>query len=164
MTGLDLGILVVTLISTLVGVVRGFIRETLSLVSWIAALWVALAYAEPASHWLITYLESPALRIAVAFAGLFVVTLLLLTAVSYLIHRALVVKGIQGTDRVLGGMFGVLRALVIVTGFLLVAGLTALPQERWWRESLLVPHFDPLVRLMRDLLPTELAKELQPRG
>ena len=163
MTGLDFVIIAVVLLSAAVGVVRGFIRETFSLVSWILALWVAFSYAEAASGLFADYISQPPLRIGAAFGALFVAALLLLTVISFLLHRLLAVEGIRGTDRVLGGLFGVLRALVLLAGLMLLARLANLPQEPWWQQSVLVDHFKPLVVLLYDLLPADIAQHLQER-
>lgn len=161
MNGVDLAILTVTLLSALIGVYRGFIRETLSLIAWILAFWVAFSYAEPASTRFAPYIESPQLQVVAAFAALFIVTLLVLSAVSYLLYRLLLVSGIAGTDRILGGMFGIVRAVVLVAVVVLLARLTTYPQETWWQQSLLIKQMDPVVLFFHDLLPPDIAKHLE---
>lgn len=157
----DWVILAVTLLSAAVGFYRGFIRETLSLISWILAFWAAFSFSERASAYFIPYIDSPQLRVVAAFATLFVVTLLLLSAVSYLLYRLLLVSGIAGTDRILGGLFGIVRAVVLVSVLLLLARLTAYPQEAWWQQSLLIRQLNPVVAFFYDLLPPDIAKHLE---
>lgn len=156
MNWFDLAILGVILVFAVIGIVRGFIKEVLSLASWILSFWVAFTFAEPTSYLFEPYIDAPLLRLVSAFAALFVVTLLLLTIISYLLHKLLSVKGIKGTDRVLGGMFGAVKGLVIVAALMLFAQETVLPQEVWWRSSALAGHFQPLVLVLRDLLPIEM--------
>ena len=143
-----------------IGLVRGFIKEVLSLVSWILAFWLAFTFAEPLSYILEPYIDAPLLRVVATFAGLFVCTLLLLTIISFLLAKLLTVKSIKGTDRVLGGMFGALKGLVIIAALMLVAQETVLPQEKWWQTSLLAVQVQPLVLVLKDLLPEDLAGEL----
>jgi membrane protein required for colicin V production len=157
----DWTIAAITLLSAVVGFYRGFIRETLSLISWILAFWAAFSFAHYASAYLVAYIASPQLRIVAAFAILFVVTLLLLSAISYLLYRLLLVSGIKGTDRVLGGLFGVVRAVVLVSVILLLGRLTAYPQETWWRQSLLIRQLNPVVVFFYGLLPPDIAKHLE---
>lgn len=154
-------ILGVTLLSAAVGFYRGFIRETLSLISWILAFWAAFSFAERFSVYFVSYIESPQLRVVAAFAALFVVTLLLLSVISYLLYRLLLVGGIAGTDRILGGLFGIVRAVVLVSVILLLARLTAYPQETWWQQSLLIRQLNPVVAFFYDLLPPDIAKHLE---
>ena len=104
MNWFDLAIIGVVLIFAIIGIVRGFIKEVLSLTSWILAFWVAFTFAEPTSDLFGPYIDAPILRIVSAFAALFVCSLLLLTIISYLLHKLLSVSGIKGTDRALGGL------------------------------------------------------------
>lgn len=157
----DWAILAVTLLSALVGFYRGFIRETLSLISWILAFWAAFSFAEPASVWFTGYIETPQLRLVAAFAAIFVLTLLLLSVLSYVLCRLLLVSGIAGTDRLLGGLFGIARAVVLLAVLLLLARIPGYPQEAWWKQSLLIPHLSPVVAFFHDLLPPDIAKHLE---
>lgn len=160
LNGFDYAILGVIALSALFGVVRGFVREVFSLVSWILAFWIAFNYAPMISVYFERYLSTPALRVTAAFAALFVGALIVLTVISVLIYKLISKAKVSGMDRMLGGLFGICRAVVIVAGFMLVAGVTALPQEPWWRESMLSKHFAPLVLLLRDLLPAAIAEHL----
>jgi membrane protein required for colicin V production len=157
----DWAILAVTLISALVGFYRGFIRETLSLISWIVAFWAAFSFASQASVYFASYIASPQLRVVAAFAAIFVTSLLLLSALSYLVYRLLLASGVAGTDRILGGLFGIARAVVLVSVVLLLARLTAYPQEQWWRQSLLIRQLNPVVVFFYQLLPPDIAKHLE---
>jgi membrane protein required for colicin V production len=96
-----------------------------------------------------------------AFAAIFVSVLLLLSLLSYLLCRLLLVSGIAGTDRILGGLFGIVRAVVLVAVVLLLARIPGYPQEAWWKQSLLIPHLNPVVVFFQDLLPPDIAKHLE---
>jgi len=157
MNWFDLAIIGVVLIFAIIGLVRGFIKEVLSLVSWILSFWLAFTFSEPASYAFDPYIDAPVLRVVATFAALFVCSLLLLTIISFLIHKLLSVSGIKGTDRVLGGVFGGLKGLLIVAALMLFAQETVLPQETWWQSSRLAVHFQPLVLMIKDLLPADLS-------
>ena len=156
MNGFDLAILGVVLVFSIIGIVRGFIKEVLSLTSWILAFWVSFTFAETASYLFEPYIDAPLLRLVSAFAALFVCTLLLLTIISFMLHKLLAVSGIKGTDRALGGIFGALKGLVIIAALMMFAQETVLPQEQWWRSSVLAGYFEPLVFVVRDLIPIEI--------
>jgi membrane protein required for colicin V production len=160
LNGFDYVILGVIALSALIGVVRGFVREVFSLISWILAFWLAFTYASAASVYFETYLDASTLRIAAAFTILFVGSLIVLTITSFLIYRLLSISGVSGSDRMLGAVFGLCRAAAIVAGFMLVAGVTPLPEEPWWRESMLMKYFQPLTLLLRDLLPSAVSEQL----
>ena len=161
MNWFDLSIIGVVVVFAVVGVVRGFIKEILSLTSWVLAFWAAFTFADPISAVFEPYIDTPVLRIIASFAALFISTLLLLTIISYFIHKLLSVSGIKGTDRVLGGMFGALKGLVIISALMLFAHETVLPQEDWWRASLLAEYFQPLVSVVKELLPVGVSKGLK---
>ena len=160
MTVLDLIILLIVAVSVLIGIFRGFIRESLSLISWVVAFAVAFLLAESASRYFEPYIGAPVIRVVAAFATLFVVTLLIASVASYLLYRMFAATRIASTDRTLGGMFGLARAAIFIAVFVLLADITPLPKNVWWSQSILVGFFDPLVAILRDLLPEDIARQL----
>lgn len=161
MNWLDFTIIGVVLLFAVIGIVRGFIKEVLSLASWVLAFWLAFTFADPISAMFEPYIDTPVLRIIASFAALFISSLLLLTVISLLIHKLLSVSGIKGTDRALGGLFGALKGLVIIGALVLFAHETVLPQEEWWRSSLLAERFQPVALLIKDLLPVDVTRGLK---
>ncbi len=145
MNWLDIAILTIIALSALISVIRGFVREVLSLLVWIAAFWIGIRFSPQVAVYLEGYIASPTLQIGVAFTVLFVVTLLVGALVNYLAGQLVGRTGLTGTDRLIGIIFGVARGVVVVAVLLLAAGLTALPREPWWQESTLIPHIKPLV-------------------
>jgi membrane protein required for colicin V production len=69
--------------------------------------------------------------------------------------------GLSGTDRVLGVAFGVARGVVLIGVTVLLAGLTVLPEDPWWRESQLIGHFERLALWMRSFLPVDVAANIR---
>jgi len=160
MTGADIVILVIIGISALLSLVRGFIKEALSLVTWVAAFWVSLAFTDRAADLLANWVSLPSARAALAFAGLFVTVLLLGGLVNYLIGQLVRKTGLSGTDRMLGMVFGVVRGAMVVAVLVLLAGLTAVPQDPWWQDSSLLPHFERIALWLRDFLPPDVAADV----
>lgn len=145
MNWLDLVFLGIIAVSVVISLVRGFVREVISVLVWVGAVWVSLRYAQPLSGYLTDYLASPTLRLIVAFVVLFVLTLIVGAVISYFAGVLVGRTGLTGTDRALGMVFGGLRGALIVALLVLGAGLTAIPQEHWWRDSLLATRFTPWV-------------------
>ena len=145
MNWLDYAILSIIALSALISLIRGFVREVLSLVVWIAAFWIGIRFAPRLAVHLEDYIASPTLQVGIAFAVLFVVTLLIGAMINYLAGQLVGRTGLTGTDRLIGVIFGVARGGVVVAILMLAAGLTALPREPWWQDSVLVPHIQPLV-------------------
>ena len=158
MNWVDYLIIVVIALSVLMGLWRGLLREVISLVAWIAAFTIAFLFAEPASAQLVGHIGTPSLRIAAAFAGLFLVTLLLGSLIGLVASQLIDRAGLTWADRILGMGFGFGRGALVIAALVLVAGLTPLPQDPWWRQSLLLPHFQETALWLRSLLPPELAQ------
>lgn len=132
-------------ISALISLVRGFVREAISIVVWVAAFWLAIAFARPFSGLLARYIESAMLQVVVAFAVIFVGTLLLGALVGFLAGLLVGKTGLTGTDRVIGVVFGAGRGLILSALLILALGLTRVPQEGWWRQSVMINWLQPLV-------------------
>ena len=154
----DATILLIILVSVLVSVMRGFVKEILSLVAWVAAFWAAATFAVPVSTALEPHIDIPTLRIVLAFVGVMVVTLIVVGLINYLIARLLESTGLSGTDRMLGALFGFARGAAVVIVAVLVGGLTAAPAKSWWQESqAIVPFEIAAVHVLR-YLPPEFSK------
>lgn len=141
MSGIDYVFVLAMLASVLAGALRGFVREAVSLVAWLVGLWVAWHYAYVLTPYLGGVLATPGLREWVARILLLVGLVLLGAAigalVSYLVRRA---AGLAVTDRLLGLLFGAMRALVVIGVFVMIGRGLDLEQEPWWTGSRLVPY------------------------
>ena len=162
MIWVDYAILSIVGISGVISLMRGFIREALSLVGWVAAFWVAVAYSGRGAALLEGYVAaSPAIRMGIAFGILFLAVLLLCGIVVRLAGALVDRTGMSGTDRTLGIVFGVMRG-VAITGFLvLLAGLTPLPADPWWRQSVFLPHLVRIANEVRPLLPVDVQDRIR---
>jgi membrane protein required for colicin V production len=157
MIWVDYVILGIIALSSLISLVRGFVREAFSLAAWVAAFWVAWAFFRDVAWRLEPWIEVPSIRLALAFALLLLVTLLVGALVNYLLGQLVEKTGISGTDRLIGIFFGAARGALLVGIFILLAGLTAFPQDPWWKASVLIPHFEDLALWLRGLLPPDIA-------
>jgi membrane protein required for colicin V production len=158
---IDYILLAIIAISALLSLWRGFVKEALSLASWIAALWVALLFFHDLADWLARWIETPSVRDAVGFGLLFVVTVLVGGLVGYLAGELVAKTGLTATDRALGMIFGVARGVILVAVLVLLAGLTTLPQDPWWQESLLLKHFQDMALWLRSFLPVDIAGNIK---
>ncbi len=145
MNWVDYAILAVIAISVLISLVRGFVREVLSILVWVGAIWLGIRFSAPWSGVLEPYIASPAIRVGVAFVTIFVLTLLLGAVLNYLAGQLVGKTGLSGTDRAIGVVFGAARGLLLVALVVLLLGLTAIPRESWWRESIIVAQIQPWV-------------------
>lgn len=156
----DFAILGIIAVSALISLWRGFFKEALSLASWVAAIWVALAFADEMAGLLADWIDTPSVRQAVAMSVLFIVVLLLGGLINYLIGQLVKKTGLEGTDRVLGSVFGAVRGGLVVAVLVLVGGMTVLPQDEWWQSSQLMPHFEQLALWLTGFLPADIAAKV----
>ena len=145
MVWIDYAILAVVGISTLISLVRGFVKEAVSLVIWISAFFIASQFYVNLSS-LLTSIPDQTLRNAAAIAVLFITTLILGALVNYLIGQLVSKTGLSGTDRVLGLVFGALRGVLISSAVLFfMDAFTPASSTIWWTSSQLIPEFTLIV-------------------
>lgn len=156
----DYAILIIMGISALISIFRGFMREMLSLLGWVAAFWVGWRFSNVLAERLVDQIATPSVRNSVAFIAIFVAILLLAGIANFLIGKLIKTTGLSGTDRMLGVLFGVARGAVIIAILVFAAGYTPLPQDPWWQESMFLGHFHELAVWLHSLLPQDYANYL----
>jgi membrane protein required for colicin V production len=140
LTGADVLIVLVLLGSTLIGVLRGFIREAVSLAFWIFAIWGAWRFGPAVEPHLGGLLADPSVAPWVGRLVILVLVLLLGWVVGMLLGYFTRSLGLGPLDRVIGLFFGIVRGVVLV-GLLIIGGeLLHMNQEDWWNRSKLVPY------------------------
>ena len=157
---IDVVIISLVVLSAILSLFRGFVKEALALITWLVALWVAMAFYEELATWLSQWIAVPSAQKVTAFGALFICVLLLGAIVNYLAGKLVDKTGLTGTDKMLGVVFGVARGAVIVSILVLLAGLTPVPQDPWWQDSQFLGYFEDLAMWMRDFLPSEIANNI----
>lgn len=154
MTGFDIVIAGIFLISIVVGIMRGLIKEALSILSWIAAIWLAITFKAVAGDWFSQFINIPnaTFRGWIGFALVFVITLFVFAMINFVITKVLVRGPIKGTDRVLGVFFGAARAGLIMVAVVIVLRGLGLNDAQWWTESRLVGFFLPAADAIEPLI------------
>lgn len=159
MIWVDVAVLVIVALSVGVSFVRGFVKEFLSLVSWVAAVWVGLLLTRYVEPLFAGFIAAPSVRVVAAFALLFIATLIAGAVINHFAVIAVNKTGLRGTDRMLGVIFGTLRGIAVVALLVLLAGLTALPQDPWWQASVFMPYFEKLALWLTGFFPPDIAAE-----
>ncbi len=164
LVAVDFAILGIIGLSALVSLVRGFIREALSLVSWVLAGGVALVFTPYLAPWLADVINIAPLRTAVSFLILFIAALLLAGMVGFLVNRIIAKNGLSGTDRIVGLLFGLARGVIIISVVVLLGTYTPFAQDTWWQNSTLIGYFEDVAVWLQEFLPEEFTSKAQGRA
>ncbi|MFT4518573.1 MAG: membrane protein required for colicin V production [Halioglobus sp.] len=139
----DWVIIVVLTLSVLLSLWRGFVREAISLAGWVAAFIIANMFADEMAALLSQLIVNPTGRYVVAYAALFVITLVLATVLRRLAAQVVKVTGLSLLDRLLGTAFGFARGVIIILVAVYMLRQLLPPQELLWLDdSQLIPHLD----------------------
>lgn len=147
----DYLLLGVVLVSALIGVIRGFVKESLSLLSWVIAIWAAARFGAVAAGWLGDWIADPVIRLwagrLLVLVGALVAGSIIGAIIGHLVNHSV----LTGTNRVLGMLFGLARGVLVAALGVLVLQMAGFAQEPWWAESRLVPHVSPLGEWLRQM-------------
>jgi len=160
MTLIDLAFIAVILVSALIGLARGLIREVLSLLVWIAALGLAWLYHKEVAELLIAQIAQPSVRLGVAFVAIVLVVLILGAILGSLLSLGINKARLGGVDGALGFVFGAARGALLVAMAVYLASLTPMPEESWWKDSRTIGQFQAVAHWVLSLVPAELQEQL----
>ena len=161
MNVLDLAAITVVVVSAGWGIWRGFTREVMSLAGWILAFIAANSAGGYLGDLLPSSMASPEARVLIGFIVIFVLTLIAAAIVGMLLSKFLKAAGLSGVDRTLGAIFGLARGIVILLAFTIGAGLTSLPRQPVWKESVAAGMAMRTVLQLTSWLPPALEKRLK---
>ena len=157
---IDVVIISLIALSAILSLFRGFVKEALALVTWLVALWVALHFSPALAEAFLGGISTPSLRAGVAFVILFVIVLILSALINRLASQLVKRTGLTGTDRMIGMLFGVARGAVVVAVLVLLAGMTTMPQDPWWQQSVTIGYFQDLAVWLRENVAPEIKNYL----
>lgn len=149
----DYAIIGLIAFSVFISLVRGFVRETLSLITWIVAFLVAFNFGSTLGDLFKDHISSQTTRLIAGSVTLFIATLVIGAIVNYLLSSLVEKTGLSGTDRVLGIALGGARGVLIVSIFILLASYTSIINEQSWKSSLLIPHFETCSKWIQGFVP-----------
>ena len=161
MTWVDFLIIGVVVISAVIGVVRGFVREALSLTGWIVSFLIAWRFNGGLSSLLQGWINNPNLQFLVAFVILFILSMLIFALLSFFASKLIQRTGLTSTDRAIGIVFGLVRGIVVVIAFVAFAGLTTVPRSASWHDSLLVHRFQAVAVWLTGFLPESVSRNFR---
>jgi len=158
---LDLIVLLVLVLTVVRGLMRGMIDTLFSLAAWMLAFvsgkWGALMVAPL----LPIGIETPAIRYFAGFSIVFLVVLIGVLLAGHALASLVKSVGLGGADKMLGGVLGLAKGLVILVGLTLAAGLTSLPRAEFWKQAALSGSLQAMALRALPLLPADVAKHVR---
>jgi len=149
MAMIDFAMIGLIVLSTVIGLFRGFFKEALSVATWVIALWAAWKFGPQLADSMTVWLSTSVLRLWAARAILFIAVLLVGGLLNWLLGLLLHKTGLSGADRVLGMVFGLGRGVILMGLIIVILELMGSDETSWWQESKLIPYAAPVVDTIR---------------
>lgn len=160
MTAFDYAVLAIMGLSIGLGWWRGFVYEALSLLGWVVAYFVARLFAPGIAPYVPDVAGTEVAKTAVAYACLFIATLLVSGIVAWLLSKLAKFVGLGWMDGTMGAVFGLLRGVLLVLVLVLLAGLTDMPRQPFWRDAWSSQALQSAALFSKDFLPENAAKKV----
>lgn len=161
MTAFDYIVLAVLGFSIILSVMRGLVKEVLSILAWFVAFYVGRTYTDQMLPLIPADLPSESLRTLAAFLVLFLATLLLATLLAIAISAIFKKIGLGWLNRILGAVFGAFRGVLIVCILVLLAGMTEMPKDARWKNAMFSAPIEALVVSLLPWLPEGISKHVK---
>ena len=157
----DILIIVAIFASIAVGSVRGIAREAIAIAALLVAIWGALHVGPYAGGWLGGTMGSTEIELWAGRFFIFILILALGGLAGWAMSKFVRMAGLTSTDRSLGGVFGFMRAVVLIGLFALLGRYAAFDGESWWIDSKLLPYAETVADWIEVMAPKGM-EMLQP--
>jgi membrane protein required for colicin V production len=160
MTFIDYGFFIIIIISSLLGCYRGFIRELLSISAWFFAFYLAQSFSSAAAtklHWI----DTESIRNLVAYFLIFISVLVVSMGVITILNKFIKYTGLTFPNILLGGLFGFIRAILIMLICHLVIQSTSLVNHSAWQDAFIKPYFESFTAKASVYLPLDILKHVK---
>lgn len=158
MTGFDFVVIGILLLSSLLGLWRGLIYEVMAMMGWPLAFVLSKLFAGDIAPLL--PLKQEVARFAGAYALVFIAAMILWSVLTSLLSKLLKAAGSGWSDRVLGGLFGVLRGGMVLLVLVWMVGLTNYFEQPFWRNALTSKTLEEAALLTKSWLPDSIAQRI----
>ncbi|NUJ78446.1 CvpA family protein [Methylocystis sp. FS] len=155
---LDLAVITVVLISGMLALLRGFTREVLAILSWVAAAAAAYFFYPLALPYIKPYVSKDEIALAASVASVFFVALIAVSLVTVKLSDVILDSKVGALDRTLGFLFGAVRgALLAVVAFVFYSWLVPeTNQPEWIKEARAKPFLTAGGEKLREMLPDDI--------
>jgi len=161
MTIFDYIVLAIVGFSLLFGLWRGVVGEVIALLAWALAAFAAVEFGVIVGQRVFDGVADPAMRTLAGCVLIVVGVLVAMALVRMAVRSMIQALGLSVSDRLLGMLFGIARGVLVALVLVALGGMTAAPQQGWWRQATLAPALEIAVLTLRPWLPEELAKRIK---
>ncbi len=161
MTGFDYIVIAIVVLCVVVSMMRGAVKEMLSILGWVAAFYFAKIYSPMLAALLPEGVPTEGLKTLIAFLILLIAVLFLSGLLAMAISGVVSKVGLGGLNRVFGIIFGFAKGTLIVSVLVFLAGLTSLPKEQMWTDAVLSEPLEILVKSALPWLPEGISKHVK---
>jgi membrane protein required for colicin V production len=161
MAAFDYAVIGIVALSLVLGLWRGVVSEMMALAAWVLAFMAALEFGAQSGQLVFPGIADPALRALAGCALVFFGVLVAMSLVRLAVRSMVKALGLSLSDRLLGMIFGLARGVLLVMILVAIGGMTAAPQQVWWKQATLAPPLQTAVLAARPWMPDDLAKRIR---
>lgn len=161
MAAFDYAVIGIVALSLVLGLWRGVVSEMMALAAWVLAFMAALEFGAESGQLVFPGIADPAVRALAGCALVFFGVLVAMSLVRLAVRSMVKALGLSVSDRLLGMVFGLARGVLLVMILVAVGGMTAAPQQVWWKQATLAPPLQTAVLAARPWMPDDLAKRIR---
>jgi membrane protein required for colicin V production len=160
MSWADYGLMAVIVISVIIGLFRGFLREVSSLLLWISGIMLTLHYLPTIEKYLAYRVSSIYLRYAIIIVAVLILVLLMSWLLGKILHLLISSAGLGLIDRFLGVIFGFLRGIVLVSFLIILVEAMDMSSTPVLRDSVFVKTVQPLANWFASMIPKNFTEKI----
>ncbi|KTD03490.1 colicin V [Fluoribacter gormanii] len=157
----DIILIIVIGLSTITGLLRGFIKEFIALGVWILAVWAGYNYSSSLNPWLQPYIQDQSVLSIIGFIGVVLGVLIAGGIANAILGLFLRGSGLGAMDKVLGGGFGFARGVFILSLIFAVLSMTSIPYQQYVQSSRVYNQLLPVISWVSGYLPGLINKAKQ---
>lgn len=135
-------------LSLVISLFRGLVREIISLLTWVIGFWAAFSFSSQLAIYLNPIGGPTAFRLIVAFIMIFLAVWVIGFIVNALVSRVVHQTSFGASDRLLGGVFGILRGVLLVFIIILLVNITQFATRPAWMHSWFVKVMTPWTQVV----------------
>jgi membrane protein required for colicin V production len=150
---IDIIIIAAIFVSVVVGMLRGFVKEAISIAALLFAIWAAIYFGPAVGMAMAGWLDSEELQMWFGRIFLFAVILSIGGLLGWGLSKLVRLSILSGMDRFLGALFGFCRGFLLIAVAIILGEYAGFANDPWWQESMLIPQLGVVADWIREMAP-----------